>query len=232
MRRREFITLLGGVVTALPLAAHAQQGERIRRIGVLTQYSEGDPAAVRNFAAFEQKMQDLGWTKGRNVAVEYRWTAARADRYRQFAVELVAMQPDVLVTSNSPSLEALLQATRTIPIVFTSVLDPVGSGLIESLARPGGNATGFELFEWGIGAKWIDLLKQIAPRDARGRGSRSFGRGRQRPAWRAPGRGAVSGCRVAPDRLAGRRQHRARHYGIRAAAERRLDPYRLRNGDG
>jgi putative ABC transport system substrate-binding protein len=139
----------------------------MRRIGVLTQYSEGDPTAVRNFAAFEQKMQELGWTKGRNVAVEYGWTAARVDRYRQFAVELAAMQPDVLVASTGPTFEALLQATRTIPIVFTSVLDPVGSGLIESLARPGGNATGFELFEWGISGKWIDLLKQIAPRMTR-----------------------------------------------------------------
>jgi putative tryptophan/tyrosine transport system substrate-binding protein len=162
MRRREFITGLGGAAV-WSLAARAQQGERMRRIGVLTQYSEGDPTAVRNFAAFEQTMRDLGWTKGRNVAVDYRWTAARADRYRQFALELAAMHIDVLVASTGPTFEALLEATRTIPIVFTSVLDPVGSGLIESLARPGGNATGFELFEWGISGKWIDLLKQIAP---------------------------------------------------------------------
>jgi putative ABC transport system substrate-binding protein len=166
LKRRDFITLLGGAA-AWPVAARAQQGDRVRRIGVLTHYSEGDATAVHNLAAFEQRMQDLGWVKGRNLAIEYRWTAARADQSHQFAAELAAMQLDVLVASTGPTLEALLQATRAVPIVFTSVLDPVGTGLIESLARPGGNATGFELIEWSISGKWIDLLKQIAPRMTR-----------------------------------------------------------------
>jgi putative ABC transport system substrate-binding protein len=167
LQRRDFIALLGGAAAAWPLAANAQQGERMRRIGVLAHFSEGDPTAVRLFSAFEHKLSDLGWTKGHNVGIDYRWTAARPDQVRQFAAELTAKQPDVLLGSSGPMVEALLQATRTIPIVFTSVLDPVGSGIIESLARPGGNATGFELIEWSISEKWIDLLKQIAPRTTR-----------------------------------------------------------------
>jgi putative ABC transport system substrate-binding protein len=163
MRRREFITLLGSAA-AWPLAAGGQQRERMRRIGILTQYSEGDPVGARNITAFTQKMRQLGWTEGYNLAIEYRWIAGRPDLFRQFAAELVAAQPDVLMASQGPGLAALLQATRTIPIVFTSILDPVGSGLIESLARPGSNATGFILFEWSISSKWLDLLRQMAPR--------------------------------------------------------------------
>jgi putative ABC transport system substrate-binding protein len=166
IRRREFMMLVGGAV-AWPLAARAQQGERVRRIGVLTQYSEGDPIAVRNIAAFRQKIRQLGWVEDYNLAIEYRWPAGREDLFRQFAAELVAAKPDVLVASFGRALAALLQVTRTIPIVFTSVLDPVGSGLIESLARPGGNASGFTLFEWSISSKWLDLLKQMAPRITR-----------------------------------------------------------------
>jgi putative tryptophan/tyrosine transport system substrate-binding protein len=142
MKRREFITLLGGAAAAWPLAARAQPVERMRHVGVLTQYPEGDPSAARNITAFAQRMRDLGWVEGRNVAIDYRWTAANLDRFRQFGAELVATRPDVLMASTGTALGALLQATRTIPIVFTSVLDPVGSGQVESLARPGGNATG------------------------------------------------------------------------------------------
>jgi putative ABC transport system substrate-binding protein len=164
MRRREFITLLGGATAAWPLAARAQQGERTRRIGMLTQYPEGDPIAARNFAAFRQKLRQLGWVEGYNLAIDYRLAAAKPDLFRQFAAELVAARPDVLLASAGNALEPLLQATRTIPIVFTSTLDPVGRGYVESLARPGGNATGFVLFEFGIASKWLDLLKQMAPR--------------------------------------------------------------------
>jgi putative ABC transport system substrate-binding protein len=142
MRRREFIAGLGAAA-ACPVAGRAQQTDGMRRIGVLTQYPEGDPTAAANIKAFGEKMRDLGWTKDRNLAVEYRWTAADPNLTRKFAAELVARQPNVLMASSGPTLEALLQATRTIPIVFASVLDPVGSGLIESLSRPGGNATGF-----------------------------------------------------------------------------------------
>jgi putative tryptophan/tyrosine transport system substrate-binding protein len=166
MRRREFIAGLGAAA-ACPVAGRAQQTDGMRRIGVLTQYPEGDPTAAANIKAFGEKMRDLGWTKDRNLAVEYRWTAADPNLTRKFAAELVARQPNVLMASSGPTLEALLQATRTIPIVFASVLDPVGSGLIESLSRPGGNATGFTLMEWGISGKWLELLKQISPRITR-----------------------------------------------------------------
>ena len=163
MRRRDFIAGIAGSATAWPLVARAQQPSRMRRIGVLTQYREGDPIAVLRIAAFVQRLRDLGWEEGRNLAIEYRWAAGDAGSYRRLAAELVATQPDVLLASLAPALAALLQATRTIPIVFTSILDPVGSGLIESLARPGGNATGFMLFEYGISGKWLDLLKQFVP---------------------------------------------------------------------
>ena len=166
MKRRDFLSFAGGAAVAWPLAARAQP-ERARRIGVLTQYVEGDPAGARNIAAFRQKVRQLGWVEGYNLAIEYRWAAGRRDLYRKYAAELVAARPDMLMTSTGIGLGALLEVTRTIPIVFTSVLDPVGGGLIESLARPGGNATGFILFEYGISSKWLDLLRQMAPRITR-----------------------------------------------------------------
>ena len=168
IRRREFITLLsGGTAAAWPLGARAQQAGRVRRVGVLTQYREGEAAAVPNLMAFERSLRDLGWIAGSNLFVDYRWAAGDSDLYRKLAAELVALQPDVLMVSNAFGLAALREATRSIPIVFASVLDPVGSGLVESLARPGGNATGFTLFEFGITAKWLGLLKEIAPRTTR-----------------------------------------------------------------
>jgi putative ABC transport system substrate-binding protein len=163
VQRRTFITLLGSAA-AWPVMARAQHGERTRRIGLLTQYLEGDPIAARNFAVFRQRMRQLGWVEGYNLAIDYRLAAAKPELFRQFAAELVAARPDVLMASAGNGLEPLLQATRTIPIVFTSVLDPVGRGYVESLARPGGNATGFMLFEFSIASKWLDLLKQMAPR--------------------------------------------------------------------
>jgi putative ABC transport system substrate-binding protein len=167
MNRRDFITLLGSAAAAWPLAARGQQTERVRRIGLLTQYVEGDPAGARNIAAFRQKIRQLGWVEGHNLAIEYCWAAGRRDLYRKYAAELVAAAPDMLMASTGVGLGALLEVTRSIPIVFTSVLDPVGSGLIESLAHPGGNATGFILFEYGISSKWLDLLRQLAPRITR-----------------------------------------------------------------
>jgi putative tryptophan/tyrosine transport system substrate-binding protein len=167
MRRRDFITLVSGAVAAWPSVARAQQANRVRRIGVLTQYSEGDPDGARNIAAFRQKIRQLGWVEGYNLAIDYRWGAGRRDLIRQFAAELVAARPDVLITSVGSALGPLLEVTRTIPIVFTSILDPVGNGFIESLAHPGGNATGFVLFEWSVASKWLDLLRQMAPRMTR-----------------------------------------------------------------
>jgi len=167
MRRREFITLLCGATTTWPLAARAQQPERVRRIGVLMPVSEDDPVSRERMAAFLQGLQQLGWSDGRNVRIDYRWGANDADRIRRYAAELVALAPDVILTGGTQSVAALQQATRTVPIVFGSVIDPVGAGYVESLARPGGNITGFTLFEYGISPKWLELLKQIAPQVTR-----------------------------------------------------------------
>jgi putative tryptophan/tyrosine transport system substrate-binding protein len=163
MTRREFITLLGGVAAAWPLAALAQQAERMRRIGVLMTMNADDPQSQPRLTAFAQGLQQLGWTVGQNVRVDYRWGGGNADASRKYAAELVALAPDVILAHSSGALAPLLQVTRTVPIVFTTVADPVGAGYIESLARPGGNATGFASFEYGTSAKWLELLKQIAP---------------------------------------------------------------------
>jgi putative ABC transport system substrate-binding protein len=167
MRRREFITLLGGAAATWPLSARAQQAERVRRIGVLQGGSDrdraDDPRSQPNTAAFLQALQQLGWTDGRNVKIDYRWPTGDADKARKYAAELVALAPDVILSFGSPNMTPLLQATRTVPIVFVAVVDPVGAGFVDSLSRPGGNATGFMLFEYGLSAKWPELLKQIAP---------------------------------------------------------------------
>jgi putative ABC transport system substrate-binding protein len=164
MRRREFVTLLGSAVAAMPVAARAQQRERIRRIGVLMNLPADDPGAQARNAALLQALQELGWTVGRNVQVEYRWGAEIADRTREYAAELVALAPDAIVSGGgSPGLAALQRATRTVPIVFANIVDPVGQGFVESLARPGGNITGFTIYEYGISGKWLELLKEIVP---------------------------------------------------------------------
>ncbi len=163
MRRREFITLLGGAAAAWPLAARAQQPERMRRIGVLMSLAADDPEGQARIAAFLQGLQQLGWTDGRNVRIDTRWGAGNADDIRKYAAELVALAPDVILATGSATVGPLLQATRTVPIVFAIVPDPVGAGFVDSLARPGGNATGFTTFEYGMSGKWLELLKEIAP---------------------------------------------------------------------
>jgi putative ABC transport system substrate-binding protein len=162
MKRREFITLLGGAV-AWPLAARAQQGQRERRVGVLMTYAVDDPIGQMRVAAVLQGLQQAGWEVGRNLHVDIRWSGAIAADIRKHAAELIALAPDVIVANGSPATGPLLEATRTVPIVFAIVADPVGAGYVDSLARPGGNATGFTLFEFGMAAKWLELLKQIAP---------------------------------------------------------------------
>jgi putative tryptophan/tyrosine transport system substrate-binding protein len=165
VKRRDFITLLGGAA-AWPLAAHAQQEpERVRHIGVLIgSATDADDMDVQTrLAAFQQGLQQLGWTDGRNVRIEYRRGAGNADRIRRFAAELVAFEPDVIVASGTSTAGALQQATRSVPIVLVNVADPVGAGFVESLARPGGNITGFLNYEYGLASKWLELLKQIAP---------------------------------------------------------------------
>jgi ABC-type uncharacterized transport system substrate-binding protein len=165
--RREFITLVGGAAAAWPIAARAQQGERMRRIGVLMSLTADDPEGQVRLTAFLQGLQQLGWTDGRNVRIDTRWGAGDADRSRGYAAELVALAPDVILASGTSTMGPLLRATRTVPIVFTQVTDPVGAGFVDSLARPGGNATGFTLSEYGISGKWLELLKEIAPRVTR-----------------------------------------------------------------
>jgi putative ABC transport system substrate-binding protein len=162
VKRREFITLLGGVA-AWPLAAGAQQPDRVRRIGVLMNIAADDPDSPIRLAALLQGLQQLGWTVGQNIQIDYRWGGGSAELMRKYAVELVALAPDVILAHSSAAVAPLLEATRTVPIVFAVVADPVGAGYVESLARPGGNATGFTNFEYTIAGKWLELLKDVAP---------------------------------------------------------------------
>ncbi len=164
MRRREFLGGLGGAAAAWPLAARAQQGERMRHIGVLMAAAADDPEYQARVGAFLQGLQQLGWVDGRNVRIDTRWATTNADDIRRHAAELAALAPDVIVAATGTATVApLLQATRTVPIVFVVVIDPVGAGFVASLARPGGNATGFTMFEYGMSGKWLELLKEIAP---------------------------------------------------------------------
>ena len=164
MRRRDFIRGLGGAAATWPLAVRAQQDERVRRIGVLVASPADDAEWQARVAAFKEGLAQLGWTEGRNVRIDTRWASTNADDLRKHAAELAASTPDVLVgASGTTTVAALLQATRTVPIVFAIVVDPVGAGFVASLARPGGNATGFTMFEYGMSGKWLELLKQIAP---------------------------------------------------------------------
>jgi putative ABC transport system substrate-binding protein len=163
MRRRKFITILGSAVVVWPLAAHAQQGERMRRIGVLTPLPADLPDAQARHAVFLQALRQLGWTEGGNVRIEARWSAGDPAITRKYAAELVALAPDVILATGSAGVASILEATRSIPVVFVIVPDPVGAGYVESLAEPGGNATGFMMFEYDLSAKWLELLKRIAP---------------------------------------------------------------------
>jgi putative tryptophan/tyrosine transport system substrate-binding protein len=163
LQRREFITLLGGAAVAWPIAARAQQGERMRRIGVLMSSSADDADGQARMAAILQGLEPLGWSVGRNVRIDLRWGAGDLDRFRRYAAELVALSPDVIVATAGSIVGMLQQATRTVPIVFVTTIDPVGSGFVASLARPGGNATGFTAREFSMSGKWLELLKEIAP---------------------------------------------------------------------
>jgi putative ABC transport system substrate-binding protein len=163
MRRRDFITLLGGTAAAWPLAARAQQGDRVRRIGVLIPYDENEPVAKARISAFTQALADLGWTDGRNVRMDLRWPGSDINRIRALAQELVGLQPDIIVTNGTPETIALQRETRAIPIVFANMNDPVASRLVGRLDRPSGNITGFAAFEATLGGKWLELLSEIAP---------------------------------------------------------------------
>src|SRR5262245_61611162 len=164
MRRREFLGALGGAAIAWPLAASAQQPGRMRTVGLLIAATENDPEFQARTVALRQALAQLGWTDGRNVRIDIRWATTNAEQLRKHAAELAALAPDlILAASGSATVAPLLEATRTVPIVFTLVIDPVGAGFVASLARPGGNVTGFLMFEYGMSGKWLELLKQIAP---------------------------------------------------------------------
>jgi putative tryptophan/tyrosine transport system substrate-binding protein len=168
VKRREFITLLGSAAAAYPVVAHAQQSERVRRIGVLFASAADDSESRARFGAFQQGLQQLGWAIGRNMLIDTRWATTNSDDIRRHAAELAALAPDVILAATGTATVApLLQATRTVPIVFAVVIDPVGAGFVASLAQPGGNATGFTVFEYGMSGKWLELLKEIAPRVTR-----------------------------------------------------------------
>jgi putative ABC transport system substrate-binding protein len=162
MRRREFITLLGGAAVACPLTAHAQQGERVRRIGVLMPFDENDPEGKRRLSAFTQGLADLGWIDGRNVRMDLRWGGGENDRVRALAQELAGLQPDIILTNAIPAIVALQRETRTIPIVFVIAADPVAGGIVARLDRPGGNVTGFARLEPTLAGKWLELLSEVA----------------------------------------------------------------------
>src|SRR5499427_2044891 len=167
MRRREFVTVLSGAAIAWPLAARAQQPDRMRRIGVVMGFAESDWEGQTFVAAFREGLQKLGWAEGRNIRIDYRWTALDKELMQRFARELVALQPDLILTQSTPATAVLLQQTRTLPIVFGLLADPIGSGFVASFSRPGGNVTGFVTMQSTMGGKWLELLKEIAPRVTR-----------------------------------------------------------------
>jgi putative tryptophan/tyrosine transport system substrate-binding protein len=167
VRRREFITLIGSAAVGWPLGARAQQADRVRRVGALMNFSSDDPEGKARFAAFAQAMVKLGWIEDSTLHIEARWAADDVRLYRQYAEELVAVRPDVILAGASPSVAALQQASRTVPIVFANLIDPVGAGFVTTLARPGGNTTGFTAFEYSLSGKWLGLLREIAPNATR-----------------------------------------------------------------
>jgi len=164
LKRRAFITLLGGAAAGWPLAVRAQQRERVRRIAMLMNGSADDPLSPASVAAFSQGLEKAGWSVGRNIQIEYRWNAGDPSRARRNASELIALAPEVILANASPATAALQEATSVVPVVFVGVIDPVGAGFVEGLARPGGNITGFLVYEYGIGSKWLELLRDVAPR--------------------------------------------------------------------
>ena len=167
MKRRDFITLLGGASAVWPLAARAQQRERMRRVGILTPFAADDAEGQARLTAFAQALQQAGWTLGQNLRLDYRWGDGKPDTMRKHAANLAELAPDVILANSSAAVSPLLQVNRTVPIVFAAVADPVGAGYVESLAQPGGNATGFTALEYQFAGKWLELIKEIAPRVTR-----------------------------------------------------------------
>jgi ABC-type uncharacterized transport system substrate-binding protein len=218
MNRRAFISLLGGAAAAWPLAAQAQQPDRMRRIGVLMNVAADDPEGQARIVAFVQGLQQLGWSDGRNVQIDIRWGGGDPERIHKYAAELVALAPDAILATSTIVVRPLQQATHTVPIVFVQVIDPVGAGIVATLARPGGNTTGFTVFEYGLSGKWLELLKEIAPRVERVAVTRD-----------SAGAGPA---RIAPVRCAQCRRDRAYHRGVRGEFKRWPDRNRNCRGNG
>ena len=229
MQRRDFLGVLGGAAASRPLVARAQQGERMRRVGALLTQADGDREALARLGVFVAALAELDWADGQNLRVEPRWAACDVDGRRRIAADLAAFAPDVVLTVGSGATGAMLQATRAVPIVFVFVPDPVGAGLVDSLARPGGNATGFAQFEYGMSAKWLELPKQVRsghdPRCRPARCSRYCG---DRPVRRNAGRGSIAWRGIAPSGCAECRRNRARSFCLFALASRRDDRDRER----
>jgi putative ABC transport system substrate-binding protein len=225
MNRREFITLLGGAAAAWPLTARGQRGEQIRRIGVLLPAAADDPEWQARVGAFQQALALLGWTIGRNVRIDTRWGTTSAAEIRRQAAELAALAPDVILAGGASGVGPLLQATRTVPIVFTLGVDPVGAGVVDSLARPGGNATGFMAWEFSIAGKWLELLKQIAPGVTRVAVLRDASQALcNEPVCRHAGGGAIAGGGGDSGQHARCQRDRAVRRDFRALSEWRSDP--------
>jgi len=222
MRRRDFIMLLGGAAAAWPLAARAQQGQRVRRVCILEGISADSPGVRTRYAAFLEGLQQWGWTPGRNVQIEVRYAEGDEAAMRKYAAELVALAPDVLVAAGGTPTEVAVRVTRTIPIVFVIAPDPVGSGFVESLSQPGANATGFMMFEYNLCGKWLELLKEIAPNVTHAPQCRHCYRDRSVRCHSSCG--AISRHRGKFNRLARAGPDRTRHRDLRAEAEWRNDP--------
>ena len=232
MKRREFIAILGGVAAAWPLAARAQQAERMRRIGLFTGLTESDASVQPMVAAFRGALAKLGWTEGSNLLIEYHWGGGDADKMRRQAAQLATLAPDVIFVSGGLGLERLLQVTRAVPIVFAIVPDPLGSGFVESLSRPGGNVTGFMMFEYNLSGKWLELLKEIAPDVTRAAVLRDAGDSRgDRPIRCHTVRGAVPRRGSHPGQHARRCRDRTRGRGLCALQQWRPDRDSWRGGD-
>jgi putative ABC transport system substrate-binding protein len=222
VKRREFIALLGGAA-AWPVAARAQQRERMRRIGVLINLAADDPEGQARLAAFLQGLQEAGWAVGRNAQIDIRWSAGDAEQMRKQAVEVVALSPDVILASSPLALAPLRDATRTIPIVFTAIFDPVAFGFVESLAQPGGNVTGFTSADYSMSAKWLELLKDLAPQVARVAVLYDPRNPGGLPMFTAINVGTRAASRAGPSCRARRCRNRARRRGVSPLAERRID---------
>ena len=223
MKRRAFIAGLAGAAVARPLAGRAQQGERVRRVGVLMYTTPDEPELQARITALAQGLQEAGWSVGRNLRIDVRWASGDLTRLRNDAADLVALRPDVIVAGVGPTTSALQQEARAVPIVMAQAGDPVGAGFVRSIARPGGNTTGFTQFEFALAGKWLELLKEIAPQVTRVGivrepiGQVGFALGRRRS------RCGASRCRTQPDQFAHRRRHRRRRIRIRASSEGRID---------